>query len=1395
MSEFIASAEIAIIPNTRGFRTQLKKELADATKNPVAVKVVADPSEFTRSLRKVVLDAQAKVKAQVLVEPDMRGFESKLRAGVTKAAERVTARVNVTTGAVSTRTTRAADSTRTRRPAPVLSDTGKPLFGAAAAAKTEARAREKEQLDALKKVQAAEVAAHTENIKRDRQRAAADLAARKKVLADLEKQGLLSRTGRPLTGAAREARLEARARAEAQAQAIREIQQAEEAAYKADRARTRRKIAEERDAVRELRRNALRGQLGVSEDPERLAARAQARKVLTSAQTAAITISNAEIGAMDKLEAARAREAVAQKLATEATIARQNAERLGLRTTAEAIAAEEKLALDRLATEQQTLRAAAGEVTLAKRRAFGARGLVAQLATFAGLRGAVLSANAAFIAGTVAAIAFGKSVQSAASFTSQLSVFGVTAGATADQMEEVAAAAVRLGQDVTLPGVGAAEAAEAMTNLAKAGLDVEDSLAGARGVLQLATAAQISNAEATELAASALNAFGLAGTEAVHIADVFANSANLAQGSITDVGIALQQASAVARQVGVSFEDTVALLTLLARNGIRGSDAGTSLRVAFTRLIAPTEEAAAVLDDLNVAVRDSQGNLRPEVFADIAKAMGGMSRAQQDANAKIIFGVDALRAYSIVAREGLGSLNATRTALEEEGSAAELANARMTGLTGAAENLKNQLSSLGLILGSLVTGPLTGFTNVAADLVSILNQTAGAVIGLGKSAKGAFDELKELTTIEIGGFEFGPLQGLTEPLGRVQEVTGFIRNQFDKTLFEARNEVVSLVKEFNELGGATKLNETIADLRKLKTELEGGDEESQAFARSIGVLITQIQEKSADADIELGEMKLDIPPELLRGEAGALAAKAAKEAFQAEMRKPFEVTVDPTFNLATRFKEQGNRAFADAAEAWRATVRAGVAKIGAEVTRGTERLQGLERGMLDIEITAAGLQAQLENARLQEQEAERIVRGRRQQLERGGVAQETLKRAKERLKEAQDLRKGIEDEIKAEAEKAKDEAEKRRDDIEKARNEADEAFFDSLAPRERRVERRSIRAEGTEGLKDDRSALRARKQLLLDQIALIEEHVNDKKAARDEIAKRRTELIQLDIDIEGLTREIADSAFTRRQERLERRQSEAEAIGDIPAQIRIIRRRIAGYNELIREFRGEKDALQKLIDERDDLRREREQLQDAQLEQNKALAQSIFELTGNRSPLLKAIDAQIKDTRQEIAAAKKAGDSTVQLRTELNNLLTERKNLLEEAAEKAKQGTTAFDLLTEFAERFNQSAGNLIGANQPFAGPTGFTADIAQFLRRNQSAGAGLSTPSAKAPVRDFISRNDEAHFRDLIAALDRNTDAVSGRKGNASTATNPIGRNDEAHFPTTYGAQSRRQRESRSGI
>jgi TP901 family phage tail tape measure protein len=423
------------------------------------------------------------------------------------------------------------------------------------------------------------------------------------------------------------------------------------------------------------------------------------------------------------------------------------------------------------------------------------RGAAAAALSMTGLRGATLAATGPFLAGAVAVGAFGAAVNQFAQFEEQLNVFQASANASANEMTRVAEVAKQLGQDIRLPGVSAGDAAEAMTEFSKAGLSVNDSIAATPGALQLATAAQLGYAEATNLTASALNAFGLSGDQAVHVADVLANASNEAQGGIAETALALRQAASAAAVVGVTFEDTAALLTILAKSGLTGSDAGTALRTAFLRLVNPSKEAQKIIAKLGVDLRDLNGNVRPDVFAQFAAAQSNLARSTQQANAAIVFGQDAFRAIGILGPAGAAGLEQVRIALDREGAAAELAAARSKGLAGESRALKSNLETLGVTIGQGVNPFLAGFARGLNQVATAANIGFGAfgkfVSGLGEadfdSANADLGELldqlvklQEQTRTGPGEFEFST-ENIAPELQEIADLVALLGEEFSDT--------------------------------------------------------------------------------------------------------------------------------------------------------------------------------------------------------------------------------------------------------------------------------------------------------------------------------------------------------------------------------------------------------------------------------------------------------------------------------------------------------------------------------------------------------------------------------------------------------------------------------------
>lgn len=288
--------------------------------------------------------------------------------------------------------------------------------------------------------------------------------------------------------------------------------------------------------------------------------------------------------------------------------------------------------------------------------------------------------------------------------------------------------AMKLGNDLSLPGISAADAATAMTELGKAGMTVEQSMAAAKGTLQLATAANISAAAAAEITANSLNMFNLQASESGRVADLLAAAANASSAEITDVAASLQQAGSVFHNANIPIETTVALIAEMANAGIKGSDAGTSLKTMLQRLQSPTNEAAAALNDLKVNIYDLQtGAMLPmrDIIAQFERGLKGLSQQQKDQALNTIFGADAVRGATIIFAQGAEGLDKMSEAVQRHNAAAELAAARSKGLGGAWENLKSQAETLGLTIFNSIAPALTSTVTFFANFVGIIGQAPG----------------------------------------------------------------------------------------------------------------------------------------------------------------------------------------------------------------------------------------------------------------------------------------------------------------------------------------------------------------------------------------------------------------------------------------------------------------------------------------------------------------------------------------------------------------------------------------------------------------------------------------------------------------------------------------------
>lgn len=204
--------------------------------------------------------------------------------------------------------------------------------------------------------------------------------------------------------------------------------------------------------------------------------------------------------------------------------------------------------------------------------------------------------------GAAGVAGFGMAVKAASGFEAELSAIQAVSGATSGEMGKISDLALKLGKDTVF---SASEAAQAIEELVKAGVPLKDIMDGAAAAtVNLAAAGGISLPEAATIASAAMNQFALSGAELPKVADLISGAANASSIDVHDFGVSLNQVGAVANIAGVSFQDTAVAIAEMGKQGIRGSDAGTSLKTMFLNLIPQTEQQINLMKQLGLISYD-----------------------------------------------------------------------------------------------------------------------------------------------------------------------------------------------------------------------------------------------------------------------------------------------------------------------------------------------------------------------------------------------------------------------------------------------------------------------------------------------------------------------------------------------------------------------------------------------------------------------------------------------------------------------------------------------------------------------------------------------------------------------------------------------------------------------
>lgn len=325
----------------------------------------------------------------------------------------------------------------------------------------------------------------------------------------------------------------------------------------------------------------------------------------------------------------------------------------------------------------------------------------------------------------------GAAISVAANFDDAMSqVQGALGDASAD-MDGLRNLALQLGADTVF---SATESAQAMVELAKGGLTEAQIKGGALAAsMDLAAAGQLNLADAAATTVQMMGSFGLEAGDATRIANALAGAANASSADVSDLTQAMSQCSAQASLAGWSLEDTAAALALFADHGVKGSDAGTSLKTMLQRLAAPTDKAAEAIAAYGLNIRDSNGKMKDisGIADELTGKLGSLSDAERDAALQTIFGSDASRAAAILMQSGSEGLAKYIAATNDATAAETMANAQKGELSWALENMGGAIESASIAFGTALAPAITVVAGVIGNVAeAFASLPAGVQTGI-----------------------------------------------------------------------------------------------------------------------------------------------------------------------------------------------------------------------------------------------------------------------------------------------------------------------------------------------------------------------------------------------------------------------------------------------------------------------------------------------------------------------------------------------------------------------------------------------------------------------------------------------------------------------------------------
>lgn len=157
------------------------------------------------------------------------------------------------------------------------------------------------------------------------------------------------------------------------------------------------------------------------------------------------------------------------------------------------------------------------------------------------------------------------------------------------------------------------EVADAAKFLAMAGLNVDAIQQAISPIADIALVGDTELGKTADLVTNIMTAYNIAPNQMRNAADIMTNTFTMSNTTLTEIAEAYKYAASLLSAGHVSFEEATAAIGVLGDAGIKGSQAGTTMRTIMANIANPTKKQRAGWEAIGVSLTDESGKRKDPI--------------------------------------------------------------------------------------------------------------------------------------------------------------------------------------------------------------------------------------------------------------------------------------------------------------------------------------------------------------------------------------------------------------------------------------------------------------------------------------------------------------------------------------------------------------------------------------------------------------------------------------------------------------------------------------------------------------------------------------------------------------------------------------------------------------